>query len=443
MRRIDRPASEPISIDFEGNPVPATEGEPIACALLESGETVFSRSVKYHRPRGPFCFAGSCSHCLMRVDGVPNVFTCKTPARPGLSVERQNAYPSAEHDVFAATDWLFPHGLDHHEMFAGVPIAQPVMQKVARHLAGLGLLPDEPARERAMAEVLRPRVAIVGSGPAGLAAATELFARKVPFLLLERERHLGGRLAIGALAGDEPSFPELPPELVRTNTAVIGLYDDSEGPFLAAVSGAPESPRLLKIYPERFLFANGGHPQPLPFVNNDLPGIYAARAASLLVRRHRLLVGDAIVCVGEGPELYQVASLLGEAGARIAAVVDSGAPRQGAVSGFPLQAHGRKRVKGLTVQLASGLRRRFECDAVVVCRPPSPSFELARQGGALVAFEPASGLFVVQVDERGRTRNGAIYAAGELTGPMTASEAASRGRIAGRAIADELVGAAA
>ncbi len=443
MRRLDRLAPEPISIDFEGTPVRATEGEPIACALLESGETVFSRSVKYHRPRGPFCFAAACSHCLMRVDGVPNVFTCKTPARPGLRIERQNAYPSVELDVFAATDWLFPHGLDHHEMFAGVPIAQPVMQKVARHLAGLGLLPDEPAPPRASAEVLRPRVAIVGSGPAGLAAATELRARNVPFLLRERERHVGGRLATGALAGNEPIFPELPPELVRTNTAVIGLYDDSQGRFLAAVSGAPESPRLLKVYPERFLFATGGHPQLVPFANNDLPGIYAARAASLLLRRHRLLVGDDVVCVGEGPELYHVASLLEESGARIAAIVDSGAPRGRALGGSPLKAHGRKRVKGLTVQLASGTTQRFDCDAVVVCRPPSPSFELARQGGALVVFDPVFSLFVVQVDERGRTRNGAIYAAGEVTGPMTAVEAAAAGRVVGQAIADELLGAAA
>jgi sarcosine oxidase subunit alpha len=88
--------------------------------------------------------AASCSQCLMRVDGLPNRFTCQTPVRAGMRLQRQNAFPSARVDVFASIDWLFPRGLDHHSMFAGVPVADKVMAKVARHLAGLGLLPDTP-----------------------------------------------------------------------------------------------------------------------------------------------------------------------------------------------------------------------------------------------------------------------------------------------------------
>ncbi|HLL54154.1 MAG TPA: (2Fe-2S)-binding protein, partial [Myxococcaceae bacterium] len=105
----------PITVDFEGDSLTAYEGEPVACSLLASGERVFSRSIKYHRPRGPYCLAGSCSHCLMRVDGVPNIFTCQTPAQPGMRLERQNAYPSVKVDIFESIDWLFPRGLDHHE----------------------------------------------------------------------------------------------------------------------------------------------------------------------------------------------------------------------------------------------------------------------------------------------------------------------------------------
>src|SRR5712692_12082679 len=161
MRRLENglPRGSEIAVDFEGDSIPALEGEPVAVSLLAAGESVFSRSVKYHRPRGPFCFAAACSHCLMRVDGVPNVFTCRAPARSGMRLERQNAYPTAEVDVFSSIDWLFPRGLDHHEMFAGVPVAEKVMAKVARHLAGLGLTPDSPAPARAPAEVLHTRVA--------------------------------------------------------------------------------------------------------------------------------------------------------------------------------------------------------------------------------------------------------------------------------------------
>src|SRR4051812_47967135 len=99
------PERAPIRIELEGEPIPAREGEPIAAALLAAGVDVFSRSIKYHRARGPYCLSARCSHCLMRVDGEPNVFTCVTPARDGMRVERQNAFPSAEVDVFHAVDW--------------------------------------------------------------------------------------------------------------------------------------------------------------------------------------------------------------------------------------------------------------------------------------------------------------------------------------------------
>src|SRR5688572_3114096 len=115
-----------VTIELDGEPVRAIEGEPAACALLASGERVFARSLKYHRPRGPSCFAAACSNCLMRVDGVPNTFTCKTPVHEGMRLERQNTFPSAKLDVFASIDWMFPKGLDHHEMLAGVPVAEKV-----------------------------------------------------------------------------------------------------------------------------------------------------------------------------------------------------------------------------------------------------------------------------------------------------------------------------
>src|SRR3954447_19305682 len=129
MPRVESRSTD-ITVDLDGQSIPAVDGEPVACSLVAAGETLFARSVKYHRPRGPYCFAAACSTCLMRVDGVPNVFTCRTPAKEGMRLERQNAFPSARLDLFAATDWMFPGGMNHHELLAGVPIAQEVMQVV-------------------------------------------------------------------------------------------------------------------------------------------------------------------------------------------------------------------------------------------------------------------------------------------------------------------------
>ncbi|WNG58211.1 NAD(P)-binding protein [Archangium gephyra] len=449
MRRLPDAAArgKSITLDLEGETVPAVEGEPVACSLIATGESVLARSIKYHRARGPYCFSGACSHCLMRVDGVPNVYTCRTPARAGMKLERQNAYPSAKVDVFEAIDWFFPNGLDHHEMFAGVPVAEQVMAKVARQLAGLGLLPASPAPERMPVQTLRTRVALVGGGAAGLAAAQVLASKGVSFLLFERESFLGGRLAAGAPEPEAPKMPDtgaLPSGSVRMRSTVIGLYDDEAGRFLAVVADGPEGLRLLKVYAERFLLTPGGHPPMLPFENNDLPGVYAGRAASLLMRRYGV-APEVAALVGWGPELYALARLMEEHGTKVAALVDlkgpvpSGAPA-GATQGSEPKAHGRNEVSGFSYTNASGKRVKVDCDAVLVAVATSPSFELARQGGAKVEFDEAREVFAVVADADGRTEAKDLYVAGDVTGGRSAAEAAADGKRAAEALVGSLTG---
>src|SRR3954451_2817154 len=90
-----------ITLFYEGRPVPAFQGDSVAAALFAAGRRIFSRSFKYHRPRGLLCCAGRCPNCLMNVDGTPNVRTCVTPARDGMQVRHQNAWPSLEADSLA------------------------------------------------------------------------------------------------------------------------------------------------------------------------------------------------------------------------------------------------------------------------------------------------------------------------------------------------------
>lgn len=430
-----------ITVDLEGESIPAIEGEPVACSLVAADEPMLARSVKYHRPRGPFCFAAACSQCLMRVDGLPNVYTCRTPAREGMKLERQNAYPSAKVDVFETIDWFFPKGLDHHEMFAGVPIAETVMAKVARQLAGLGLLPKEEAPTPLPARTLRTRVAVVGAGAAGLAAAAELTERGVPFLLFERDDHLGGRLAHGAPEKDAPAITDtgsLAKDSVFTRATALGLYDDEDGRYLAVGAWEPGGVRLLKVYAERFLLTMGGHPPTIPFENNDLPGVYAGRAASLLLRQYGV-APEAAALVGWGDELYALAGLMEAHGVKVTAVVDlQGSPPSGAppmaTRGSEPKAHGLRHVSAFSFSAADGSRRKVDCDAVLVSVPVSPSFELARQGGAKVSFDAGRGLFRVEADAQGRTEAQDVYVAGDITGGGSARQAAEAGRRAAQAL---------
>jgi len=79
---IDR--SQTFSIRFDGRAYPAHPGDTVASALAAGGVRVFSRSFKYHRPRGLLCCDGQCPNCLVQVGVEPNVRACTRPAEPGL-----------------------------------------------------------------------------------------------------------------------------------------------------------------------------------------------------------------------------------------------------------------------------------------------------------------------------------------------------------------------
>ena len=78
-----------VTLYFNGKPIDAVEGEPIAAALLNAGIKGFRTTAKRHEPRGVFCSIGRCTDCMMVVDGVPNTRTCVTAVRDGMRVERQ------------------------------------------------------------------------------------------------------------------------------------------------------------------------------------------------------------------------------------------------------------------------------------------------------------------------------------------------------------------
>ena len=80
---------KPVTIYYNGKPLPAYEGEPVASALMAAGIRAFRTTVKKREPRGVFCAIGRCTDCMMIVDGRPNTRTCVTPVHDGLRVEKQ------------------------------------------------------------------------------------------------------------------------------------------------------------------------------------------------------------------------------------------------------------------------------------------------------------------------------------------------------------------
>jgi len=431
MPRVADPRFAPdCTIVMDGEPVPARAGESVTSALLAAGRPLLSRSAKYHRPRGPFCLAGSCTACLVRVDGVPNVRACRTRCVEALRVESQNAVGGASHDLLGAIDLLAPRGIDHHHVATWSQLANRVAVGASRQLAGLGRLPDRVAEPWPGATEERFDALVVGAGPAGLAAAEALARAGRRVLLSEGERALGGRLRCRLdLPGDPPlSWADEVAAAVRraggevaTSAAAIGLWPD--GPdALAAIPHEAGAPRMRLVRARRVVLAGGSWAQRPVFEANDLPGIHAARGLLVALAEDGVLAGERAVVLGEGAEAKAVAARLSAAGMAVELV-----------AGGVARARGGRRLAAL--ELDDG--RRLRCDTLAVATARMPAAELAREVGAALELDPATGAFRVRPGDDGAVAPG-IFAAGEVTGPCGAGEAARAGRRAGEAAARAL-----
>jgi sarcosine oxidase subunit alpha len=441
-----------LGFSLDGNRLEGREGDTVASALLRSGVTTFTRSIKYHRPRGPFCLSGSCGQCLLRVDGVPSLPACRVPLREGMRCARQNAPLGADADVLRAADFLFPEKLDHHHLLVGSRLLGRVALEVARRLAGLGQLPDE-AQPPIPGAVRQEQIVVVGGGPAGMSAALAAAHRGARVLLLERDARLGG----AALLGIDPDAPgaqwvEEQGRALATAGVEVVLEAEAIGLYANDAAAAPGKPALLAvrrpnavvaILADAVVVAAGGVSQPLPFPGVDRPGVYAARGLLALALQRGVRVGERLCVVGEGSEVIQCARALRRAGYALAKVVDAGgawplasgeAVPQSAPD-LPLLRARELRARGNPVKQLRAGEEAIACDAVAVALPPGPLHELASQAGAQARFSAGLGGFPVTVDASGRTNVPWVFAAGRAAGAGGA-RAAESGTRAGVGAAD-------
>jgi len=411
------PPSDPVALTHDGERVVAQRGESVAAALVGAGKITLARSSKYHRPRGPACMRGACDGCLARVDGVPNVMTCLTPAAPGMTITSQNTLGSREVDLLRMTDWFFPEGLNHHELFAGVPGVQTAMQVFARRVAGLGLLPDEAKAPRA-ATRRKVDVVVVGAGPAGMAAATAAarIGRSVEILDDGLVPGGGSRGRVGAdlasLSTIREAFDGVVAQRIvvaRARTVAAGFY----GRDLLVVG--PTGAEIVEA--RAFIIAAGAHDSVGLFENNDLPGVMSARAACLMLASG-VLAGQKVVVAhptvaardSDKPPGFGHAYERGLrlAGARISVTHVTDVVR----------VKGSSRVRGVVIR-EKDRERTIPADALLVDEPRAPAYELCEQAGATLTHTPVG--YVPTASATGRIAEH-VWAIGEVTGaPLDAS----------------------
>src|SRR5579864_7689797 len=157
--------SRTVTIFFGGKPIEAYVGDTVGSALYAAGVRVFSRSFKYHRPRGLLCCSGTCPNCLVAVDGTPNIRACIRPVAEGMRVELQNAFPSLDFDILSFVgklDRLLPVGFYYKSMMYPRSF-WPVYEKILRNVAGLGKVDfGKHVSSHYVHRHLHPDVAVIG-----------------------------------------------------------------------------------------------------------------------------------------------------------------------------------------------------------------------------------------------------------------------------------------
>jgi sarcosine oxidase, subunit alpha len=301
--QIDR--SSRVIFTLDGLPYGGFAGDTFGSALYAAGQRIFSRSFKYHRPRGLLCCSGHCPNCLMTVDGVPNVRVCVEPARAGAVLEGQNVWGSLNRDVLSATDKFggpfTPVGFYYRTMIRP-RFMWPRYEKVLRSLAGLGKVGQDAGHsQRYDVEHRRARVLVVGGGRSGRAAALAAATAGPGVVLVDENVRLAGV----ELEGVEVLAP----------ARALGIWEGN----LVPVAGGNV---LYRYRAERIVVATGALEQPLVFPGNDLIGVMLPDGVRRLIRDFAVKPGDRAVVLAADERELEIADELREAGVAVPRVVD-------------------------------------------------------------------------------------------------------------------------
>ncbi|GGN87228.1 oxidase [Streptomyces albiflavescens] len=349
----------------------------------------------------------------------------------------------------------------------------------------------------------RPHLAVIGAGPAGLAASLAAAARGIRVTLIDAGAMAGGQFYRGPAPGLGARRPQALHHQWRTGDrlarglaghvtagTIEHLTDhhvwcverQSDGFAVHALLG-PEQERPVTVGVDAVLLATGGYEKVLPFPGWTLPGVVTAGGAQAMLKGSLVVPGRTAVVAGTGPLLLPVATGLAAAGVDVAALVESADPKallrgtgdakafleraralaaqpgkvaEGAQYAAQLVRHRVKVMARHTVVEAHGEER---LDAVTVAaldgdgrvRPGTerriPCDTLAVGHGMLPHTDLAESLgcrvdgLDVHVDEEQRTDVPGVWAAGETTGIGGSALSLAEGHIAGRSVAARLTGA--
>jgi NADPH-dependent 2,4-dienoyl-CoA reductase/sulfur reductase-like enzyme len=326
-------------------------------------------------------------------------------------------------------------------------------------------------------------VAIVGAGPAGLAAAIEAARLGKSVAVVDEYGQAGGqyyrqpsrgltprsgRLDLHAASEGRDWMDQATQAGARflSDTTVWGVTPDGG---LAVYAGG----QVEKIKARSIVLASGANERSFPFPGWTLPGVMTAGAAQTLLKGHGVLPGRRILFAGTGPLQLAAAALLAAAGAQVVGVLEARRPgsflsmaprmigqteRVGEAfrywntlrsAGVPLM-FGRTviRAEGAgalsSVRVAeideewhpiTGTESEIAADTLCLGFGLVPNTRLARLMGCQVTYDVHQDAYVPVIDESMGTSRPGVFVAGDSVGIAGAKAALLQGRLAGIAAA--------
>ena len=311
--------------------------------------------------------------------------------------------------------------------------------------------------------VLDADVAVIGAGPAGIAAAARAAEAGRRVVVLDEAPNVGGQIwrhrARSALGTDARRWLD---RLARTQAHVLrglAVIDATPAAERGGFTVVAERHRggVEVVRARALVLATGARERFLPFPGWTLPGVMGIGGAQALLKQGATFRGTRVVIAGSGPLLLPVAASLSDAGARVVLVAEQ-APAD-AVRDFALsllsrpetlvqaaryrlaflrtpyalgtwvtEARGSERVTSVAVSEGRTMRV-VGCDVLCTGYGLVPNVELARLLGCPVVDG------AVAVNARQATAVAGVFAAGEVTGVGGVALAVVEGEIAGAAAA--------
>ncbi|MCD4722234.1 MAG: (2Fe-2S)-binding protein, partial [Desulfobacula sp.] len=441
---------------WEGQSFTGFEGDSVASALFANGVKIFSRSLKYHRPRGLYSMDGESANTMVNINGECNARSETTLLSQGDRVTAQNYWGSVENDRFAFLnyfDGFMPAGFYYRRLHKPA-FLWSMASKFIRKMAGTGVLDTKQTWNKNNSGELYPQadVCVIGGGPAGLKAAIASAGKGLRVILLEGRTCLGGNYDWRVREYNGESLFTRAETLLKEvennknirvfkKTSLIDLSGNNQVTAFQTGSGAEsDEQRYIHIRPESVVVATGVMERPLIFEQNELPGIMQVGCAWRLARSYGILPGKkAVFCVGDDLGL-EAALDLAQSGLEIKAVADQ------RDQGYDIElveaimkkgilflknyiadsAIGKKHVTGVTLSSMNGKdKQKFECDLLVASAGLTPLTGPLNTVGAKMKFDEHTGFFLPE-----RTPFG-VHAAGRILGYHTPDAIEAHGTLAG------------